>query len=379
MRASFLPGSTLGILGGGQLGKMTAQVAQRMGYRVHVFAPESHSVAGIVADAWTNADYLDEDALSKFIEDIDVCTLEFENIPTPAVNFISKSVEVCPGEKVLYVAQDRIREKELMQRCGIPVAPFHPVRTDADLDDASSITFPAILKTARDGYDGKGQRVVNSSEDLAAAWDELDRKEAVLEQRINLAGEFSVLVARNGNGSTVCYEPIENHHQNQILDLSIAPSSLPQSRVKEATEFAITIADEVELVGLICVEFFLDADGLILVNEIAPRPHNSGHLTIEGHVTSQFEQQVRAVCGLPLGPIDLLSPTAMVNLLGDLWEQGTPDWEAVMAIDKTHLHLYGKPEARPGRKMGHLTSFGNTRDEAKDRAINARTQLKQKG
>ena len=373
MSGPVLPGATVGVLGSGQLGRMLALAARRMGYRVHVFSPDSDSPTGQVADKEYSAAYDDLDAVRGFAKGVDVVTLEFENIPAATVEEVSAAVPVRPGLKALHTAQNRLREKTFLRDAGFPVASFREVPERAALDGAlREIGTPAVLKTAGFGYDGKGQTKLTGAEDLDAAWDALGG-EAVLETWVDFEKEVSVVAARGLDGSFVHYGAVENTHDRHILDVTVAPADVTPEVEREAVEIAYGIFEELEIVGTACVEFFLASEDTLLVNEIAPRPHNSGHWSIEGAVTSQFEQQLRAVCGLPLGNTERAQPTAMANLLGDLWAEGEPDWEAVCAFPEVKLHLYGKAEARPGRKMGHLTAAaasagraGNLVREARD-------------
>ena len=378
----ILPGpeTTLGMLGGGQLGRMFAQAAQRMGYRVHVFAPEEHAPAGDVAELRTRAAYEDEDAVAEFARDVDVVSFEFENVPAATVAAAERFAPVRPSGALLHAAQNRAREKRAMERLGLPVAVFAQIDAPEDLAPASErVGFPAILKTAASGYDGKGQARVEDAAGLQAAWTRLGAVPTVLERVVPFVEELSIVGARALDGSVALYEPVLNHHENHILDLSLCPAGLAPATVDAAREIGRAVLEGFDVVGVLCVELFLLEDGSLLVNEIAPRPHNSGHLTIDAHAASQFEQQVRAVCGLPLGSCERTVPAAaMANLLGDLWGPGgehVPDWSAALATPGTHLHLYGKQAARPGRKMGHLTVTGATPAEVERVAREARDRL----
>lgn len=370
-RGAVLPGGTIGVLGSGQLGRMLALVARRMGYRVHILSPDRDSSAGQVADREWTAVYDDLDAVSAFAQSVDVVTLEFENIPVSTVDEASTVVPVRPGGKVLHTAQNRLREKEFLRRAGFPVAPFRAVAVREKLGAAlEEVGAPAVLKTAGFGYDGKGQTTITGTEDLDAAWSAIGGA-AVLEAWVNFESEVSVVAARGADDSFVHYGAVSNAHRDHILDLTVAPAELPPETIEEAVEITRGIFEDLGIVGTACVELFVDRDGALLVNEIAPRPHNSGHWTIEGAATSQFEQQLRAVCGLPLGSTRA-RPAAMANLLGDLWAGGVPDWAAVCALPETSLHLYGKRDPRPGRKMGHLTALGDTAEAATERVRTAR-------
>lgn len=376
MNRPILPGETLGILGSGQLGRMFALAAREMGYRVHVFSPEFDAPCGQVADRDFVADYTDEDAVREFARSVSVISFEFENVPADTTRIASEIVPVRPGGHVLHVTQNRNREKGTLAEAGIAVTPFHPVRSEADLHEAvRKLGTPAVLKTAALGYDGKGQRLVHSSEDALAAWNELGNLESTYEAFIDFQGEYSIVAARGTNGEFRAYPLFENEHSNHILDVTLCPARVSDRVLQEAAQIAREIFELLDVVGVLCIEFFLTQDDRLLVNELAPRPHNSGHLTIDAHVCSQFEQQVRAICGLPLGSVEQLRPSAMVNLLGDLWAVKEPDWNAVCAIPEVKLHLYGKSEPRPGRKMGHLTTLADDIETARTIALQARNSL----
>ena len=366
MKGPILPGATIGVLGSGQLGRMLALAARRMGYRVQTFSPDSDSPTGQVSDQEWTAPYGDLEAVEKFAWSVDVVTLEFENVPASAVETIEGFVPVRPGRTALQTTQHRLREKTFLGGAGFPTATFRAVRSRTDLDDAlREVGAPAVLKTAGFGYDGKGQARIGAPEEVGAAWDAVGGDEAVLEEWVDFEREVSVVAARGVDGEFADYGVVENAHRNRILDLTVAPAEdVPSEAAREAVEITRDVFEELGLVGTACVEFFLKGDGGLLVNEVAPRPHNSGHWTIDAAATSQFEQQLRAVCGLPLGSTEGLRPAAMANLLGDLWAEGEPDWAAVLAHPGVSLHLYGKHEARPGRKMGHLTAVADTAKEA---------------
>ncbi len=381
--APLLPGSTLGVFGGGQLGRMFVHAAQRMGYRVHVFTPHRGSPAGIVADHEHVGLLSDQRSVASFALSVDAATLEFENVPTDSIRIAEQHTPVRPGSHVLHTTQHRVREKTFLRdTAGVPVGPFAPVNSLEELKAAAAdLGLPAVLKTAQMGYDGKGQRVLRTEADLAEAWSAIGPGECILEAFIDFTREVSMLIARGVDGDSVLYGPIENEHANHILDVSVlpAPGTTP-AVAADAARIATQVAEGLDGVGLICVELFECPDGTLLVNEIAPRPHNSGHLTIEGCHASQFDQQVRAVAGLPLGVPDSVSPAAMANLLGDLWfaADGTPrepNWPAALAAGAS-LHLYGKESPRPGRKMGHLTLLGNTPEAVREQARAARTALR---
>jgi 5-(carboxyamino)imidazole ribonucleotide synthase len=374
--APILPGATIGVLGSGQLGRMFAMAARRLGYRIHVFSPDADSPAGQVADQEVVASYDDLDAIRAFARDVDVVTFEFENVPAATADAAATLVPVRPAGSVLHVAQQRAREKGYLADHGFPVTPFARIRSDADLDAAvRRVGTPAVLKTASFGYDGKGQQKVISDDHLRNAWDAMGRSEAVLERFIPFDREVSIIVARGVSGWMNTFGLIENTHANHILDTSVVPASVAPEIEERAAGIARGVAESLGLIGVLCVEFFLTPDGELLINELAPRPHNSGHLTIDASMTSQFEQQVRAICGLPAGSTELLRPGAMANLLGDLWAEGEPDWAAACAMPGVHLHLYGKAEPRPGRKMGHLTALASSPREARHLAQRARAAL----
>jgi 5-(carboxyamino)imidazole ribonucleotide synthase len=370
------PGAVLGVLGSGQLGRMFCIAARRMGYRVHTFSPEEDTPTGQVADVEVTADYEDVDALRAFAGSVDVVTFEFENVPIAAIDAIDALAPVRPSGLALHTAQQRAREKTFLADHGFPTAPFARAATLDELWDAvARIGAPSIIKTAAFGYDGKGQHKVTTPADVSHIWDAIGHQEAVVEKFISLQAEISIVAARGVDGTVVEYAPFENRHRHHILDLTTAPALVPESIAARAAEITRAILNELQYVGVLCVEFFVSTAGELLVNELAPRPHNSGHLTFDAAVTSQFEQQVRAICGLPLGSPELLRPAAMVNLLGDLWDDGTPNWVAACRFPDVKLHLYGKEQPRAGRKMGHLTAMGHTVQEAQDRAIAARDAL----
>ncbi len=375
--APILPGGTLGVLGGGQLGRMFAAAAVRMGYRVHLFAPDAdRAPAAVHAQRAVTASYGDEAALTSFARGVDAVTLEFENVPTAALDLIARHVPVRPGSRALHVAQNRGREKAFLGRLGVPVAAWSRVETVDEAAEASArLAAPGLLKTAGFGYDGKGQATLDRPSEADAAWRAIGGGPAVLEARIALELEFSVVAARDAAGRFVPFPATANRHVDGILDLSVAPATLPSDVVREATEATEAVLAGLELVGVACVEFFYGADGRLRVNEIAPRPHNSGHWTIEGASVSQFEQQVRAVAGLPLGEPSPRGAAAMANLLGDAWAAGEPDWAAALRVGGAALHLYGKDQARPGRKMGHLTAVATTPAEAERTVLAARAAL----
>ena len=363
-------------MGGGQLGRMFAFAARRMGYYVHVFTPEENSPAGQVADFAMAAEYTNEGAVRRFARDLDLITFEFENIPIETIEWCAYHCEVRPAGHILHKAQNRLREKEFLTQAGIPVAQFRPVTSARELSSAiEQVGRPAILKGAAFGYDGKGQQMITSREDFDEIWNARSGDQLILEQAIDFAKEISVIVARDPDGGMATFPVCENIHRNHILDITVVPARVGEGAEKVAAEIARAIAEKLELVGVLAVEMFLGRDDDLIVNELAPRPHNSGHWTIEGCATSQFEQHVRAVCGLPLGSTEILQPTAMANLLGDIWRAGEPEWSRALEIEGVHLHLYGKHEPRPRRKMGHLTALAKTAEEAVARVSKARDAL----
>ncbi len=372
----FPPGATLGVMGGGQLGRMFAIAARRMGYRVHIFSPEEDGPAAQFSDRATVADYGDEIAVRRFASEIDLLTFEFENIPTQTIAWAARERVVRPRGDVLHIAQNRLREKEFLSGAGLPVAPFRRIRSAPDLTSALEVIGrPAILKGAAFGYDGKGQERIDAGADAAAIWSGRGDEECILEGVIEFEKELSVIVARGLDGASAIFPVCENIHREHILDVTIAPARVGAGIAQAASDLARAVAEKLDLVGLLAVEMFLRNDGQLVINELAPRPHNSGHWTIEGCATSQFEQHVRAVCGMPLGATGLLRPSAMVNLLGDAWKRGEPNWAAALAEPNMHLHLYGKREPRRRRKMGHLTALAASVEEASATASRARDRL----
>jgi 5-(carboxyamino)imidazole ribonucleotide synthase len=357
---------------------MFAIAARSMGYRVHVLSPDTDTPAGQVADVEVAAAYDDLDAVRAFASEVAVVTFEFENVPAATAAAAEERAPVRPGGGVLHVCQQRLREKSFLAAAGLPVPDFLAVRTLEDLRAGlQRIGSPAVLKTAAFGYDGKGQAKVGSLAEAEAAWAAVGRQECILEAFVDFECEVSVVAARGLDGAFAHYGVIENVHRRHILDVSVSPAPVEPAILSEAVALARAVLEELEVIGLLCVEMFLTKGGSLLINELAPRTHNSGHLTVDACVTSQFEQQLRAVCGLPLGSTDLLRPAAMANLLGELWAGGEPDWAAACAFPEVKLHLYGKAEARPGRKMGHLTALAPTIDAARDRVLEARRALTQ--
>ena len=368
--AMITPPATLGVLGGGQLGRYFVMAARTMGYSTVVLEPDPLAPAGKLADEHIVAAFDDESALKHLAALCAVVTTKFENPPAAAMDLLSMHTAVRPSSSAVAIAQDRRTENAFLRAAGVPVAPYVVIETSDHVEAATKSRYPAILKTARLGYDGKGQIAVASPADLENAWLQLDRQPCVLEQRLQLDGEVSVVLARNARGDTAMYPVAHNTHVNGILDCTVAPYT-----ASGATDLADTIARALEYVGVLAVEMFI-VEGQLLVNELAPRPHNSGHWTLDAARTSQFEQQVRAVCGLGLGDTSMTAPAvAMVNLLGDLWADGEPDWSVVLAEPAASLHLYGKTMPRPGRKMGHITVTAATPQEAQQRAIAIRSSL----
>ncbi len=362
----ILPGKTIGVLGGGQLGRMFAQAAERLGYRVHVYEPASDSPAGEVAALEVNAEYTDVEQLTAFVKTCDVVTYEFENIPVEPLWKIENLVLLHPHWSVLEICQNRLREKNWLRKNGFPHVPFTEVEIGDDLAAGiRRIGPPCVVKTADFGYDGKGQIKVTDDASSKRAVDSFSKQRAIVEKFIDFKCELSVVVARTAIGEIRTFPVAENIHTKHILDFSITPARVVDHVRVEAEELAKSIATKLNVVGLLAVELFLTDRGELLVNELAPRPHNSGHYTLDTCVTSQFEQQVRAVCGLPLGDVSLTSPSTMVNILGDAWKwrDGTvtaePNWSALLSAPRTKLHLYGKREPRLGRKMGHFTVAAN--------------------
>jgi 5-(carboxyamino)imidazole ribonucleotide synthase len=361
--APILPPAMLGVLGGGQLGRYFVMAARTMGYRTMVLEPDPSAPAGAVADVHLIANYDDPTALASMAAQCAVVTTEFENPPAHALAQLAKETLVRPSPAAIEITQDRRAEKYFLTQAGVPVAPYVVIETDDDIANCG-VTLPAILKTARMGYDGKGQVVVRNQGELEAAWRQLNRVACVLEQKLPLDAEVSVVLARGVDGATAVFPTAGNVHVDGILDVTTVPVDAPG-----ANDLALAIAMALDYVGVLAVEMFV-VDGRLIVNELAPRPHNSGHWTLDAAATSQFEQQVRAVCGLPLGDPSLMAPAvAMANLLGDVWDQGQPNWHAALAEPGAHLHLYGKLEPRPGRKMGHLTVLAPTTSQATTRAL----------
>ena len=376
MSAALLPGATVGVMGGGQLGRMLGQAARRLGYGFVVWSDEPAVPAVAVADRLVRAPYDDADAARAFAEAVDVVTLEFENVPAETAHMLEQWRPVRPRPEVLWVAQHRGREKEFLRSHGLPHVDYRNVADALALRPAlDALGYPAVLKSAGSGYDGKGQLRLGARSDLAQGERLAASGPCVLERFVPLALEVSVLVARAVDGTALTYPVFENAHEKHVLDVSVVPARIDEALAAHASQLALRVAEALDLVGVACVECFVDDTGELLVNEIAPRPHNSAHLSIEACETDQFEQQLRAVCGLPLGATKLRSPAAMANLLGDLWSDGEPDWSAALEVPGLHLHLYGKREARSGRKMGHMTMLAADVDEAEAAVRAARVAL----
>ena len=375
--AMILPPATLGMLGGGQLGRFFVIAAHEMGYRVVVLDPDAQSPAGRIADQHLVAAYDDEDALNRMAESCSAVTTEFENVPADSLAYLSKFVPVRPGAEAVRTSQNRSAEKGFLRQYGFPHAPYADIRSEADIDSANAGLFPGILKVARFGYDGKGQVRVADRDGARIAFGHLKQEPCVLEQMLPLDYEVSVVLARDASGTVKCFPTVENSHHHGILDVSIAPARTSGCLAGNAEEIAEGIAQKMGYVGTLAVEFFV-VRGQLVVNEMAPRPHNSGHYTLDACVTNQFEQQVRAMTGLPLGESRAHSAAVMVNLLGDLWfrkdphHSHEPDWAQLLTVPNLKLHLYGKHHARPGRKMGHFTVIGKDEQQVRDSALAAR-------
>ena len=361
----ILPGATVGVLGGGQLGRMFALRARSMGYRIVVLDPDPQSPAGQVADRHLRAAYTDERALDELAAACAAVTTEFENVPAAALERLARGGLVRPPVEAVAIAQDRIAEKTFLQSAGFATASFRPVRTEAELAvAAAAIPLPALLKTSRLGYDGKGQATVTARADAGPAFERLGRVACVLEERLALETELSVVLARGADGEVAAFPVGENRHRDGILETTVVPARVPPGLAEEACALAVAVAERMRYVGVLGVELFVANGGRLFVNEMAPRPHNSGHYTMDACSVDQFEQQLRAVCGLPLGRPLLLSPVAMINLLGDVWQHGEPRWAEALRHPGVRLHLYGKAEPRPGRKMGHLNCLAGDADRA---------------
>lgn len=378
----LMPGEWLGMLGGGQLGRMFCHAAQSLGYKVAVLDPDENSPAGAVAELHIKASYTDATALDQLAARCKAVTTEFENVPAATLEQLAHTTSVRPTARAVAIVQDRITEKAFLDSSGVPVAPYRPIERAEDLAEVPESLFPGILKSARLGYDGKGQVRVRSREEALQAFSDLGSKPCVLEAMLPLAREISVVLARGADGATVIYPSATNEHRDGILAVSSVDASQVNDDVcAQAGEAALRIAQALEYVGVLCVEFFVLEDGSLVANEIAPRPHNSGHYTMNASVASQFEQQARATAGLPLADTASLCSVVMLNLLGDLWfdpssgQQREPDWAGVLAVPGAQLHLYGKAEARRGRKMGHVNVLGSTISQANERAAHVAAAL----
>ena len=372
----ILPNATLGVLGGGQLGRMFTLAAYSMGYRVVVLDPDPHSPAGLIADQHIKSDYRDHAALQMLGDECAAVTTEFENVPAESMEYLEKFCAVRPNAEAVRIAQDRIREKTFVQDHGLATAAFAAIYEDADIVAAiETLNAPLLMKTASLGYDGKGQIPVNTLAEARTAFEQLGNTACVLEEMIDLEREISVILARSISGQTAVYPVGENRHVNGILDTTIVPATLDATLGEQAIDMATRLADSINYCGILAVEFFCTRQGELLINELATRPHNSGHYTVDACATSQFEQQVRMMCGLPPGDTQLLSPVVMTNLLGDIWKGGEPDWQQVLNESQAHLHLYGKKEARPGRKMGHINCLAKDVDQALATTARIRTAL----
>ncbi len=363
---AILPGSTLGMLGGGQLGRMFVIAARTMGYDVLVLDPDANSPAGKIASRHLRAAYDDREALDELAQQCAAVSTEFENIPADTLDYLAKSLPVHPSASALRIAQNRVLEKQYFNQQGLNTTPFLAINSEADLALAKNFEYPAILKTAMLGYDGKGQFVCNSFDEFCTAYDQVSAPACILEKRIDLAMEVSVVLCRSEAGNVDCFPVAQNEHRNGILDTSTAPAELSQKLDHEVRQAACRIADGLNYCGVLAVEFFISTDDQLLVNEMAPRPHNSGHFTLDACETSQFEQQVRMMCGTPAGSSRLHMPVVMWNILGDIWPQdGIPEWGEVLRQGNMKLHLYGKTEARAGRKMGHINCLASDTTEAR--------------
>lgn len=363
----ILPPATLGMIGGGQLGRMFVTAARTMGYEVIVLDPDPNSPAGSMASEHLAATYDDQKALDYLVTNCSVVSTEFENIPADSLDYLARSMPVHPSASAFRVAQHRKLEKQFITEQGLNTAAYISIENQSDLDNAKGFHYPAIMKTATLGYDGKGQIVCESFDDVPAAFEQLKKQPCVLEKKVELAKEVSVVLCRSRRGEIDCFPVAENQHVNGILDVSTAPAELSVAKQEEVKLAASKIADGLDYCGVLAVEFFITTDDAVLVNEMAPRPHNSGHYTLDACYTSQFEQQVRMICGLPAGNSKQHTPVAMWNILGDIWpESGEPDWEDLVSLKNAKLHLYGKKEARVGRKMGHVNCLGSDNQVARD-------------
>ncbi len=375
--SAILPGATIGILGGGQLGRMTAMAARSLGYHLHALDPDPSCAARFVVERCVTAQLDDPKGAEEMARGCEVVTLEIEKVSLAAMEAAGRHAPVRPGPHVLGIVQDRALQKAWLVKHGFPLGPYREAKDAAELADAvRALSGRVFAKATRGGYDGKGQVVLGAADKAQAAWDELGRAPMVVEKALELECEISVMVARRPSGQMAAFPPALNHHEDRILAWSVLPAPIPQETAAKAAEIARAIAEQLDVVGLVAVEMFLTRAGQLFVNELAPRPHNSFHATEVACATSQFEQAVRAVCDLPLGSPDALRPAAICNLLGDLWvEQPLPRFDAALALPGVRLHLYGKRVARPGRKMGHLSAIGKTPQEAVELVKKARALL----
>jgi 5-(carboxyamino)imidazole ribonucleotide synthase len=372
----IFPDATLGMIGGGQLGRMFTIAARSMGYRVIILDPDPHSPAGNIADQHIQADFHDHAALDMLGDSCVAITCEFENLPVESLNRLQRHCPVHPSPEVLAMAQNRLQEKTFLDEHEFPTVAFYPIQTLDDLEEAmSGLGSPGILKLAAPRYPGHGRHAVNNLEEAVEAFREMGESPCILEERLYVEKRLSVILARSIDGEIAVYPVVENRYRKGILDLSLAPADISTAAADSAIELACDLADELEYCGVLSTEFFLTADGELMINTITPRPHNSGHYTVDACITSQFEQQVRMMCGLPPGDTQLLSSVVMTNLLGDLWSRGDPDWEPVFEEPQAKLHLYGKLEARPGRKMGHINCLAEDTDSALEIAESIRGHL----
>lgn len=375
MSRHILPNAMLGILGGGQLGRMFTLSAKSMGYRVTVLDPDPDSPAGSLADVHLLAGYDAAGALKTLAETCAAVTTEFENVPAASMSFLEQQIRVSPSAQCVAIAQDRIREKRFVREAGLQTAPFLAVEAEADLEGDLSEYLPGILKIARLGYDGKGQVRVADAQAAKEAFRQMGGKPCVLEKLLDLKREISVVVTRIETGEAVCFPAAENQHESGILDVSIVPARVSADVSERARRKTLALAEKLDYVGVLAVEFFVLSDDELVVNEIAPRPHNSGHYTLDATLFSQFDQQVRAMCALPPGGTRLLSPAVMVNLLGDIWRDDEPAWDKLLSEPNVHLHLYGKKSARIGRKMGHYNVLASNPDAALAQALALKQEL----
>jgi 5-(carboxyamino)imidazole ribonucleotide synthase len=374
----ILPPAMLGMLGGGQLGRFFVIAAHEMGYRVAVLDPDADSPAGKIAELHLCAEYGDRSALDKLAASCAAISTEFENVPAETLHYLARSLPVHPAASAVAVCQHRVQEKDFLRDNGLPHAPYAGIATESDFDKVSSEMYPAILKVARFGYDGKGQARVADRRQAQAAFAAFKGEPCVLEKQMQLDAEVSVVLARDSQGNIQAFNPAENIHRNGILDISIVPARVTADILEQARTLARKVAEKLNYIGVLGVEFFV-CSGSLYVNEMAPRPHNSGHYTLDACITNQFEQQVRAMCGLPLGDARQHSPAVMVNLLGDVWRAGEPHWSVLLQKKSLKLHLYGKQQARAGRKMGHFTVLAQGMDDAYQEAMQARLQIKVEG